>query len=30
VPSDVGRVMIRLHAPESLAEELRSLDRSAL
>ncbi|MDT4972530.1 MAG: hypothetical protein QOG22_2673 [Pseudonocardiales bacterium] len=30
VPADVGRVMIRLHAPESLAEELRSLDRSAL
>jgi Na+(H+)/acetate symporter ActP len=30
VPADVGRVMTRLHAPESLAEELRSLDRSAL
>jgi cation/acetate symporter len=29
VPADVGRVMIRLHAPESLAEELRTLDRSA-
>ncbi len=29
VPADVGRVMIRLHAPESLAEELRALDRSA-
>jgi Na+(H+)/acetate symporter ActP len=29
VPADVGRVMIRLHAPESLADELRALDRSA-
>jgi Na+(H+)/acetate symporter ActP len=28
VPPDVGRVMIRLHAPESLAQELRILDRS--
>ncbi len=26
---DVGRVMVRLHAPEALAEELRALDRSA-
>lgn len=29
VPADVGRVMVRLHAPESLAAELRTLDRSA-
>jgi Na+(H+)/acetate symporter ActP len=29
VPADVGRVMVRLHAPEDLAEELRALDRSA-
>jgi Na+(H+)/acetate symporter ActP len=29
VRADVGRVMIRLHAPESLAEELRALDRSS-
>jgi cation/acetate symporter len=29
VPADVGRVMVRLHAPESLAAELRELDRSS-
>jgi cation/acetate symporter len=29
VPPDVGRVMVRLHAPEPLAHELRELDRSA-
>ena len=29
VPTDVGRVMVRLHAPESLVAELRTLDRSA-
>jgi Na+(H+)/acetate symporter ActP len=29
VPADVGRVMIRLHAPETLAAELRALDRSS-
>jgi Na+(H+)/acetate symporter ActP len=29
LPADVGRVMVRLHAPESLAAELRTLDRSA-
>ena len=29
VPPDVGRVMVRLHVPESLAAELRALDRSA-
>jgi Na+(H+)/acetate symporter ActP len=28
VPADVGRVMVRLHAPELLAAELRTLDRS--
>jgi Na+(H+)/acetate symporter ActP len=27
VPADVGRVMLRLHAPETLAAELRALDR---
>ena len=29
LPANVGRVMVRLHAPESLAAELRTLDRSA-
>ena len=29
VPPDVARVMVRLHAPEALADELRALDRSA-
>jgi Na+(H+)/acetate symporter ActP len=29
VPPDVARVMVRLHAPEALAHELRELDRSA-
>jgi Na+(H+)/acetate symporter ActP len=29
IPADVGRVMVRLHVPEALAEELRTLDRSA-
>lgn len=29
VPADVARVMVRLHAPESLAGELRELDRSS-
>ncbi len=29
VPTDVARVMVRLHAPEALADELRALDRSA-
>ncbi len=29
VPGDVARVMLRLHAPESLTEELRVLDRSS-
>ncbi|HET6877247.1 MAG TPA: cation acetate symporter [Jatrophihabitans sp.] len=28
-PPDVGRVMVRLHAPETLAAELRALDRSS-
>jgi cation/acetate symporter len=28
VPPDVGRVMVRLHAPEDLADELTTLDRS--
>ena len=30
IPFDVGRVMVRLHAPESLVVQLRSLDRSSL
>ncbi len=30
IPFDVGRVMVRLHAPESLMAQLRSLDRSPL
>jgi Na+(H+)/acetate symporter ActP len=29
LPTDVGRVMVRLHAPEALAAELRELDRSS-
>ncbi len=29
LPGNVGRVMVRLHAPESLAGELHTLDRSA-
>jgi Na+(H+)/acetate symporter ActP len=29
VRSDVGRVMVRLHAPESLATDIRTLDRSS-
>ncbi|MGH8963164.1 MAG: cation acetate symporter [Jatrophihabitantaceae bacterium] len=29
IPSDVGRVMVRLHAPEALTAELRELDRSS-
>ena len=29
IPANVNRVMVRLHAPESLAAELSSLDRSA-
>jgi Na+(H+)/acetate symporter ActP len=29
VRPDVGRVMVRLHAPESIAAEIRSLDRSS-
>jgi cation/acetate symporter len=29
IPPDVGRVMVRLHAPEALAAELRDLDRSS-
>jgi cation/acetate symporter len=29
VPADVGRVLVRLHAPEALAADLPSLDRSA-
>ncbi|MDQ2737649.1 MAG: hypothetical protein M3Y35_03285, partial [Actinomycetota bacterium] len=30
VPLDVGQVMVRLHAPESLIAQLRSQDRSSL
>ena len=30
VPFDVGRVMVRLHAPESLVAQLRTVDRSSL
>jgi hypothetical protein len=26
IPPDVGRIMIRLHAPERLAAELRALE----
>jgi Na+(H+)/acetate symporter ActP len=29
IPADVGRVMVRLHAPEQVAAELSSIDRSA-
>ncbi|MCU1658383.1 MAG: Na+/solute symporter, partial [Pseudonocardiales bacterium] len=29
VPPDVGRVMVQLHAPESLAAEIRDFDRSS-
>lgn len=29
IPPDVGRVMVRLHAPEALTAELRDLDRSS-
>jgi Na+(H+)/acetate symporter ActP len=29
VPADVGRVMVQLHAPEAVADELRGLPRSA-
>ncbi|MCW2658257.1 MAG: putative symporter, partial [Jatrophihabitans sp.] len=29
IPADVGRVMVRLHAPETLAAELHGLDRSS-
>ncbi|MDG3009133.1 cation acetate symporter [Rhodococcus sp. D2-41] len=29
VPRDIGRIMIRLHAPESLRSELADLDRSS-
>jgi len=29
VPADAGRVMVRLHAPEALAEELRGPVRSS-
>jgi cation/acetate symporter len=29
IPADVGRVLVRLHAPESLTAELRELDRSS-
>jgi cation/acetate symporter len=29
VPADVGRVLIRLHAPESMSGDLPSLGRSA-
>jgi cation/acetate symporter len=28
VPPDVGRVMVRLHAPEALAAELQALPRT--
>lgn len=30
IPFDVGRVMVRLHAPESLVAQLRSVDHSSL
>ena len=30
IPFDVGRVMVRLHAPESLIVQLHSLDHSSL
>ncbi|MEO8888757.1 MAG: cation acetate symporter [Jatrophihabitantaceae bacterium] len=29
IPPDVGRIMVRLHAPEALTAELRDLDRSS-
>jgi cation/acetate symporter len=29
VPVDVGRTLLRLHAPESMSGDLPSLDRSA-